>query len=448
MFKISRGLDVPITGAPQQSVSTVKANRVAILPADFVGIKPSLLVAEGDKVQAGQPIFKDRNNAGVVFTAPVGGVIEKIKRGARRALEAVVIATDENAQRIAFSTLKEKEILSADDVFIRQRLIDSGAWTALRTRPFSKIPEVGATPDAIFITAIDTHPLAADPRIALKALDPHGKLFYAGVAALSKIAPIYLCHAPGDSWPGYDLPNVRSRAFEGVHPAGLAGTHIHFLRPASLKHPVWHVNYQDVAAIGALFLEGQFLADRVISLAGPVVKKPRLIKTQLGADLAALTQGELAEGENRVISGSILGGRTAAGDTAFLGRYHLQVSCLHEGREREMLHYFRLGFDKHSVKNIFISKLLGAKKFPLTTSTNGSARAIVPCGNYEAVMPLDILATQLLRYLVVGDTEMAQKLGALELDEEDLALCSYVCAGKYEYGPILRDVLTRIEKEG
>lgn len=448
MIKISRGLDVPITGAPQQTVSTAKTAKVAVVPADFVGIKPSLLIAEGDKVQAGQAIFKDRNNANVVFTAPAGGVVEKIKRGARRVIEAIVIATDENAQRVAFSKLSEQEILNAESAFIRQRLIESGAWVSFRARPFSKIPTTDATPEAIFITAIDTNPLAADPRLAAKELDPQGKFFYCGIAALAKLAPIFVCQSEGQAWITNELPNVKTETFVGPHPAGLVGTHIHFLRPASLKHCVWHVNYQDVIAIGALFLEGQFLTERVVSLAGPVVKKPRLIKTTLGADLNALTQNELAEGENRVISGSILGGRTASGDTAFLGRYHLQVSCLHEGREREMLHYFRLGFDKHSVKNIFISKLLGDKKFAMTTSTNGSARAIVPCGNYEAVMPLDILATPLLRYLVAGDTDMAQKMGALELDEEDLALCSYVCAGKYEYGPILRDVLTRIEKEG
>lgn len=448
MIKISRGLDVPIIGAPQQTVSTAKVNKVALLPADFVGIKPSLLIQEGDKVQAGQAILKDRNNPGIVFTAPLGGIVQKIKRGARRMIESITIATDENAPRVAFSKLTDKEILNAQADFIRQRLIESGAWVALRTRPFSKIPTAESTPDALFITAIDTHPLSVDPRIAAKELDPTGKFFHGGVAALSKIAPIFLCQAPGDLWQGADLPNVKTEIFEGPHPAGLPSTHIHFLRPASLKHTVWHVNYQDVIAIGALFLEGQFLTERVIALAGPVVKKPRLIKTHLGADLLALTQNELKEGENRIVSGSILGGRTAKADTAFLGRYHLQVSCLKEGREREMFHYFRLGFNKHSVKNIFISKLLGNKKFAMDTSTNGSARAIVSVGNYESVMPLDILATPLLRYLVAGDTEMAQKLGALELDEEDLALCSYVCAGKYEYGPILRDVLTRIEKEG
>ncbi len=179
-----------------------------------------------------------------------------------------------------------------------------------------------------------------------------------------------------------------------------------------------------------------------------MVENPRLVRTRLGANLDELSAGELQPGANRVVSGSLLGGRTAHGAFAYLGRYHQQVSCLREGKEREMLHYMRLGRTKHSVLNIFISKLNAGKKFAFSTSTNGSPRAMVPVGNYEEVMPLDILPTQLLRSLIVGDTEVAQKLGCLELDEEDLALCSYVCAGKYEYGPILRDNLTRIEKEG
>ncbi|MCO2073470.1 NADH:ubiquinone reductase (Na(+)-transporting) subunit A, partial [Pseudomonas aeruginosa] len=220
------------------------------------------------------------------------------------------------------------------------------------------------------------------------------------------------------------------------------------LDPVGAGKSVWNLNYQDVIAIGKLFTTGQLWTERVIALAGPVVEKPRLVRTRLGANLDELAAGQLQPGNNRLISGSVLGGRTAHGAYAYLGRYHLQLSCLKEGDQREFLHYLRAGVEKHSLLNVFVSRLLGGKRFAFTTSTNGSPRAMVPVGNYEAVMPLDILPTQLLRYLIVGDTEMAQKLGALELDEEDLALCSYVCAGKYEYGPILRDNLARIEQEG
>ena len=292
---------------------------------------------------------------------------------------------------------------------------------------------------------MDTHPLAADPAPIIKA---HADDFRRGLLALSRLAPVWLCQAEGAALPGGDVPGVRVETFAGPHPAGLPGTHIHFLHPVDAARSVWHIGYQDVIATGKLFATGRLWTQRVVALGGPVVKQPRLLRTRLGANLQELTAGELADGENRVISGSVLGGRTAQGPYGFLGRYHVQVSCLHEGREREMLHFLRLGADKHSVTGAFLSSFMGRRLLPMTTSTQGSPRAMVPIGNYEAVMPLDILPTQLLRYLIVGDTEMAQKLGCLELDEEDLALCTYVCAGKYEYGPILRDVLARIEKEG
>lgn len=265
---------------------------------------------------------------------------------------------------------------------------------------------------------------------------------------LARLGNIWLCKADGVSIPGENLDGVRSESFAGPHPAGLAGTHIHLLDPVNETKTVWQINYQDVVAIGKLFTDGKLWTERVVALAGPQVEKPRLVRTRLGANLAELTAGELKPGSNRVISGSVFGGRNAQGPVGYLGRFHSQVSVLAEGSERQMLHYLRAGVDKHSVLNIFVSKLKASKLFNFTTTTNGSPRAMVPLGNYEMVMPLDILPTQLLRYLIVGDTEMAQKLGCLELDEEDLALCSYVCAGKYEYGPILRDNLARIEKEG
>ena len=260
---------------------------------------------------------------------------------------------------------------------------------------------------------------------------------------------MYLCRAPGTELPGEELPDVTAEIFEGPHPAGLAGTHIHFLYPVDATRTVWTIDYQDVIAIGRLFTTGELYTDRIVALGGPVVKNPRLIRTRLGADLNELTAGELEDGDNRVISGSVLGGRTARGACAYLGRYDLQVSCLAEGHDRPLLHFLHLGRRKHSATRAFLSALFGGPGLlKLDTSTQGSPRAMVPVGSYEAVMPMDLLPTQLLRYLIIGDTEMAQQLGCLELDEEDLALCSYVCPGKYEYGPILRDNLTRIEKEG
>ena len=233
-----------------------------------------------------------------------------------------------------------------------------------------------------------------------------------------------------------------------MHPAGNAGTHIHFLHPIGRGTTVWTINYQDVIAIGKLFTTGRIHTERLISLAGPAVANPRLVRTHRGADLLELTAGELNGDDNRIISGSVLSGRKAAGAVAFLGRFHNQVSALAEGRERPAMHFFTLGANRFSKLPIYISQFFKGKKYDFTTSTNGSPRAMVPIGLYETVMPQDYLPTQLLRALIVEDIISVVDLGALELDEEDLALCTFVSPGKYEFGDILRDNLTRIEQEG
>ncbi|MEW6462913.1 Na(+)-translocating NADH-quinone reductase subunit A [Pseudomonas sp. BMW13] len=445
MIKLKHGLDLPITGAPTQRIEAARPVRsVAVIGFDYHGMKPTMEVQVGDRVKLGQLLFTDKKTPGVRYTAPAAGVISAIHRGEKRVLQSVVIDIDGDEQE-TFAQYAADQLEALSDEQVRENLQQSGLWTALRSRPFSKVPALDALPSSIFVTAVDTHPLAADPAVII---GEYAADFENGLKVLANLAKVFLCKADGVSLPGESLAKVQSEAFAGPHPAGLPGTHIHFLDPVSASKSVWQIGYQDVIAVGKLFTTGQLFVERVVALGGPVAEQPRLLRTRLGASLEELTAGELKPGFNRVISGSVFGGRTAQGAFAFLGRYHNQVSCLGEGNDREMLHYLRAGVNKHSVLNIFVSKLAGAKLFNFTTTTNGSPRAMVPVGNYEAVMPLDILPTQLLRYLIVGDTEMAQKLGCLELDEEDLALCTYVCAGKYEYGPILRDNLARIEKEG
>lgn len=449
-IKIKKGLDLPISGKPQQQVEAARAVRhVGVLGVDHIDLKPTMLVAEGDSVKLGQALFEHKKLPGVRYTAPAAGKVVAINRGLRRVLQSVVIEVDDAAGEETFPSWPAAQLAGLAREEVVSNLLASGQWTALRTRPFSKVPDPASTPAALFVTAIDTHPLAADPAVVI---DAEREAFANGLAVLSRLTDgsVWACAAPGASLPlPQGVASVKQASFEGPHPAGLAGTHIHFIEPVHAERTVWYLNYQEVIAIGKLFTSGRLATERIVALGGPMATKPRLLRTRLGASLDELTAGEIAAGHKvRVISGSVFGGRTARDAFAYLGRHHLQVSCLEEGTEREFMHYLRAGVDKHSVLNLYVSKLFNGRLFDFTTSTNGSPRAMVPVGNYEAVMPLDILPTQLLRYLIVGDTEMAQKLGCLELDEEDLALCSYVCAGKYEYGPILRDNLTRIEKEG
>lgn len=446
MIKIKRGLDLPIEGAPDTAVIDSKTvNSVAVIGFDYVGMKPTMLVQVGDRVAKGQALFEDKKTPGVRFTAPVAGVVKDIHRGAQRVFQSLVISAEGNDE-VTFAKFDKAALSSLERQQVVDNLVQSGLWTALRSRPFSKVPALNAAPAAVFVNAMDTNPLAFDPMLVIA---PRAEHFAAGVDVLSRLAPtVYVCHAPNAKLPAFAANNVKTESFQGPHPAGLSGTHIHFLRPASADKAVWSINYQDVLAIGELFLTGKLNSERVVSLAGPAVKKPRLVKTVVGASLSDLTAGELVEGKNRVISGSVLAGRQAEGVVDYLARYHLQVSVLAEGDQRDFMGWFSPGANRFSRLNIYLSRFMPSKKFAFTTNTNGSPRAMVPVGLYESVMPLDILPTQLLRALIVGDTDVAVALGALELDEEDLALCTFVCPGKYEYGAILRDNLTTIEKEG
>lgn len=444
-IEIRKGLDLPISGAPGHDIVDGPAvGRVALLGQDYVGMKPTMEVEIGQRVRRGQLVFTDKKTEGVRYTAPAAGTVVEINRGEKRRFESLVIAIDGD-EAVDFGRHSEADLdrLGADAV--ERQLIESGLWTALRTRPFGKVAAPGTRPRSIFVTAMDTRPLSADPA-AIVATAPRD--FENGLRVLARLAtPVRVCARPGVAIPGEGQAGVEVTRFAGPHPAGLVGTHIHFLDPVGPGRLVWYLSAQDVMAVGRLFVTGELSAGRVISLAGPGVLEPRVIRTRLGADLAELTHGQLASGEMRVVSGSVLGGRTATDVSGFLGRYHEQVSVLREGREREFLGWQKPGFDKYSLLRIYGGSLLG-RKFDMTTTTNGSRRAMVPIGAYERVMPLDILPTQLLRSLIVRDLEQAQALGCLELEEEDLGLCTFVCPGKYEYGPILRDNLTRIEKEG
>ncbi|MBV0932163.1 Na(+)-translocating NADH-quinone reductase subunit A [Marinobacterium weihaiense] len=445
MIKIKKGLDLPITGAPEQTIQDgPKVRTLALLGQDYIGMKPTMMVKEGDRVKLGQVIFTDKKTEGVQYTAPGAGTIRAINRGERRVLQSVVIELDDQEEAVEFAHYSASELETLSREQIEENLLTSGLWTALRTRPFSRVPQKGSVPSSIFVTAIDTNPLAASPELII---NEQPDAFTNGLKLLTRLSggKVFLCQASGANIPTADGVTVES--FAGKHPAGNPGTHIHFLDPVSADKMVWTIGYQDVIAFGKLFTEGRLPTDRIVAVGGPQAEKPCLLRTRLGASTDELLAGRLKTGKNRVISGSVWNGRAANGPHAFLSRYANQVSVLLEGDSRDFMGWIAPGSNKFSVLNMFLSKLSPGKKFNFTTTTNGSERAMIPVGQFEALMPLDILPTQLLRALVTGDIVTAMQLGCLELDEEDLALCTFACPGKYEYGPILRDNLTRIEKE-
>lgn len=446
--KCMKGLDVPIDGAPAPIIEeTREVGRLAVLGADYVGLEPKMLVAEGDRVSLGQPLFQQKRDPAILFTAPANGTVANIHRGERRVLKAVVINIDGEDTTKEVPGMTGTGDLGAEE--LRSRLLESGLWTAFRTRPFSRIPASSATPRSIFVTACDTRPLSGDPQVVVVE---YQEAFSLGLDILARMASgrVFLC--TGAEWSGGtgSASAIEHVVFEGPHPAGLPGTHIHHLDPVGSNAEVWHIGYQDVIAIGKLIGEGSLWTERVVALGGRAFNNPRMVRTRLGADIVALTAGELAasSAENmaaRLISGCVLSGRQARGSEAYLGRYHLQVSAIPQMRPSQWRPWQRPRANRYSFADL-LTRLAGKSAF--TTEQNGRATAMVPIDTFERLIPMDVLAAPLLKSLLIQDTDQAQALGALELDEEDLALCSFVCPGKNDYASALRRNLETIERDG
>ena len=417
VHSIKKGLDVPIAGPPVQSISAGNAiTQVALVGDDYIGMRPRMLVKEGDKVKAGQPVFEDKKTEGVIFTSPASGTVAAINRGAKRKFESLVINVegDDSESFTAYQSLDDVTSEQARDL-----LVKSGEWTALRSRPYSRTPLPTSSCRSIFVTAMDTNPLAAEAELIISQ---HKDAFIHGLKVVRLIndGNAYVCTKTESRVPGKEIPGLRFESFAGPHPAGLVGTHIHTLDPVSANKNCWTIGYQDVIAWGYLFMNGKLFTERTVAIAGPVVNKPQLYTTLRGAHLGQLTNG-MIDGKNvRTISGSVLCGRTSTDPVNFLGRFHLQVSAVEEGNFREFLGWQKPGLNKFSITKTFVGSWLKGKRFNMNTNINGGHRTMVPIGTFERVMPLDILPTQLLRALITEDTEVAQQLGCLELDEEDL----------------------------
>ncbi|MEJ2582798.1 MAG: Na(+)-translocating NADH-quinone reductase subunit A, partial [Acidobacteriota bacterium] len=404
----------------------------------------------------GQLLFEDRKTEGVRFTSPGAGTVAAINRGARRSLESVVVELTPGERRgnpadtdyQTFEAYSRRDVESLDATELRELLVESGLWTAIRQRPFSKVPSPNSSCHSIFVTAMDTNPLAPNPEVVLEGqMDD----FQRGLQALCNLTEgiVYLCRAPGARIEPGPAERVRVEEFDGGHPAGLVGTHIHFLDPVHREKVVWYVGYQDVAAIGQLIKTGKLQVERTVALCGPIVMRPRLLTTRLGAEVEPLIEEQLFFGEARVVSGSVLFGHRARGAKyGYLGRYANQISCIAEDHRRRFLGLMTPGWDLFSMTRAYLSGFRSrTTEYDFTTSARGSHRAMVPIGLFERVMPLDIMPTFLLRAHVVDDLERAEALGCLELDEEDLALCSFVSPGKEDYAPYLRRNLFEIWKE-
>jgi Na+-transporting NADH:ubiquinone oxidoreductase subunit A len=449
-IRIRKGFDVPIAGEPEQVVYPgAPVRHVALCGVDYIGLRPRLRVKVGDAVGLGQPLWEDKRDPAVCYASPGRCVVTAINRGARRVLESVVVnLQDSGVPDAEFDPLTPRQIDKLDRDRVADRMLRSGLWTALRTRPFSRVPPSDSEPRAIFVSAIDTRPLAPDPAVVVARDVDH---FALGLGVLTHLTKgrVWLCTAP--DWqitlPGID--RVTRVSFAGPHPAGLPGTHMHFLEPVGPDRTNWHINFQDVTALGRLFRRGVIDSERVVSLCGVCVNEPRLVTTRQGAAVEELLRDGVCETEVcRVISGSVLGGRSATGTLAYLGRYHDQVSVFREGGRSFVFGWTGLFPRRFTTAPTFARRSGHRKRHAFSTTQNGRFSGMLPMRVLDRVMPLDILPSPLLRALLVKDTERAQALGCLELDEEDLALCSFVCPAKNDYGLALRINLEEIEKEG
>lgn len=445
IVRIRKGLDLPIQGAPEQKIQQGPVTgSVGLIGMDYIGLKPKILVQEQDSVRRGAPLFFNKEDPEAVVVSPVTGRIRAINRGARRVLESVVIEIDDAED-------KGIEIGVLDDGAPREEVVSkicaSGLWPSFRTRPYSKVPHHTSKPLAIYVTALESEPLSANANLII---EERSEDFHKGLVTISKLTDgqTYLCQSTDLSFDASAVDGVTPVGFTGPHPSGLPGTHMHFLTPPKTESPVWTISYQDVLAIGALANTGFLDPAIVVSLCGPVAANPRLVRTISGASIEDLIAGGIVcDGKVRVLSGSVLSGREASGTLAYIGRYHRQVSLIEEDDKQITLGWIRPMPAKYAVQPV-LGSAFAKKAYALTSNLNGGRRAMVPTGTFEELMPQDFLPTQLLRALLVKDTDTAQALGALELDEEDLGLVGFACPAKYEYGLALRECLEKIEKEG
>jgi Na+-transporting NADH:ubiquinone oxidoreductase subunit A len=442
-FRIRRGLELPVPGAAAGGVEAAPAiHSVGVLGADYPGLRLRALVAAGDAVEAGQPVLEDRTRPALRVASPGAGRVQAVQQGERRTIESVVIALGAGGER-RFEAHEPRALSALPRSAVVEQLCASGLWCALRARPFGKIPDPGADPTAIFVTAIDTHALAPPPELSVPE---HPEDFAHGLVLLTRLTqgPVYLCRRTGSPIAAPSHPRVCVAEFEGPHPAGLAGTHIHHLHRITAGRSVWSVGYPDVIAIGKLFATGRLWLERIVSVAGPGVRRPRFVRARLGASTEDLVQGGLAEGRCRVVSGPLLSGRTAAGHAAFLGRRHLSVSALREPEPRERAPWWGIGRGGQARR---LLPGAGAAGGWAARSDGEAPGPFVPLPAFDRAVALDLAVAPLLRALVVGDAESARALGALELEEEDLALCSFLCPSGIDYGALLRRVLERLEAD-
>jgi len=443
VIKLRKGLDIRLKGSAETVLETLPAPAtVALKPTDFPGLTPKLSVKPGHEVKAGDALFYDKYHPEVVFTAPIGGRVASVNRGERRRILEVVIETDAAAGSADFKKANPDE-LSAEEV--KEQLLKSGLWPFIKRRPYGVVASPQDKPKNIFISTFDTAPLAPDYNFIME-----GQLgtFQTGIDALAKLTEGKVFLGVSEKSVFTTIKNTEIKQFSGPHPAGNVGVQIHHISPVNKGEVVWTVNPQDVLFIGRLFETGKLDFTKVFALAGSEAEKPKYLQTLLGAPVASVTDGRLKKVnyKQRIISGNVLTGKRVK-SMNYIGFYDSLISVIPEGDEYELLGWASPGVDKFTASKTFLSKLFPKKEYELNANLHGGERAFVLSGQYEKVVPMNILPVFLLKACLVNDIDKMEQLGIYEVIEEDFALCEYVCTSKIKVQDILRSGIETMIKE-
>jgi len=447
---IQKGHDLKLIGRPDRLIKEINTfGFIKLHPSDFPGIKPKLLIKVGDVLKKGQAVYFDKNNPDILFTTPNGGIVEDIDFGERRRIESISIRVDENAGEILFDPHTLDKISELNSTIITDILCKSGLWPTLRRRPFSKIAIPHLPPKSIFISTMSTAPFAADLEVVLDKIPQQNIQAGINVLQLLTTGPVNLV-SPKNVVASKlsDLKKVQHHSYSGPHPAGNVGIHVSQIDPIKNKDDsIWYISIQDVALIGSLFLTGHHDSKKIITVAGSSVADKMHYSVNRGTLISNILSKNKIEEDSRIISGDVLAGSISNMDNA-IGFYHESITVIPNIANRVFMGWIRPGFTKYSLSNTFMSKIIPKRDKIITTSMNGSKRSIIPIGNIEKVMPLNILPTMLMKSIIANDIETMEQLGIYECDPEDFTLCSFSDASKMDITGIIQDGLNLAELEG
>jgi Na+-transporting NADH:ubiquinone oxidoreductase subunit A len=444
--KIKKGLDIKLVGKAEKVLEKAdRSETYAIKPSNFPGLTPKLKVKVDTEVKAGDPLFFDKYKPEINFASPVSGKVIAVNRGERRRILEVVIQAD---SEIKYQEFKKADPNGLSREEIKEEMLKSGLWAFVRQRPYDVIAKPKDTPKAIFISAFDTAPLAADIDYLLK---DEAEAFQAGIDALAKLTDgkVHLNINPtvNQSKMFCEAKNVQINQFTGVHPAGNVGVQIHHLSPMNKGEVAWVIRPQEVVYIGKLFLKGIYDVSRKIALCGSEVKTPCYFEIIQGASVRNILKGKLKDDDKiRVISGNVLTGSQILED-GFLNFYDSQITVIPEGDKFEFLGWALPGLQKFSMSKTFFAWLMPNKEYRLDANLHGEHRAFVMTGEYDKVLPMDVLPQQLIKSIMIEDIDQMEQLGIYEVAPEDLALCEFVCTSKINVQDIVRKGIDLMIKE-